>query len=205
MRRLEQTQDGEYGGHGLKLSIDPMRITWLSAPLATANNDNLATSGSLASLGDFIHSRDEFLELMTPWLGANCPPIKRISFTCMLLIETLSREEAYEKLDSYLHEVNIYPDSSDFMYRINRKTRIEHFQLPVNRISTWGAMQTQLKLTTDAGQTETVPSGWSACSVQLDINTSEENTEPLLKSNVPLIFQELVALATDIAATGDHR
>ena len=53
------------------------------------------------------------------------------------------------------------------------------------------------------GQFASLPSEGFACSLQFDINTPADRTESLPSASLAQIFQELVSLATEIAATGD--
>lgn len=49
----------------------------------------------------------------------------------------------------------------------------------------------------------TLTPGFSACRVELDINSAADRSEPLLADRGEPLYQELVSLGREIAAKGD--
>jgi hypothetical protein len=150
-----------------------------------------------------------FRGLMDQWLP-KCPPIKRLAFTASLLQPATGRRASYELLDSYLRCVDIDPESSEFLYRINRRrdSAIGVPGLVINRLSTWlGAKFVVLTGLVEAGipeqplrQQET-----SYCALELDINTAPDFPRLLPQGDLIRIFGELVESAVEIATRGDMR
>jgi hypothetical protein len=79
---------------------------------------------------------------MDQWLQ-HCPPINRLAFTGSLLQPVDNHPAGYEILNRYMRWVEIDPQSSEFLYRINRRANSTAVQgLDLNRLSTWhGTLQ----------------------------------------------------------------
>jgi hypothetical protein len=112
-------------------------------------------------------------------------------------------------LDRYLRWVEIDPQSSEFLYRINRRATSTVIQgMSINRLSTWlmGKFAVLVRIV-DGGHPEQQiqPTETFACAVELDINTAPEFQGPLPHADLPRIFGELVASGVEIATRGDAR
>jgi hypothetical protein len=80
---------------------------------------------------------------MTRWLELDLPTIKRISFAGKLIQRMPDRDSGYRRIAEYLPDVRLDPESTDFLYRVNRK-RLSNSGTPdllINRLSTWSVMK----------------------------------------------------------------
>ena len=144
-----------------------------------------------------------FQDLALRWLTLDdSPALRRLAFGATLLKPVPSIQKGYEALDGYLPDVNVAPDSSDFLYQINRRRPSAAISgLPLNRISKWSIQEMQ-ELVFSADGHAMRRSGGFACRVELDMNCVPSK-QPLPPDRLPSLFTELVALATEIAAAGD--
>jgi hypothetical protein len=202
-RKTEREEAGLYEGVQLAVSIDPLRIQWVAA----ASLDPAAIGEGAPLLGGFPEKRDWFLQHMRHWLET-CPPVKRVAFLATLLQRVASHEEGYTRLNQYLRHVEVFPDSSDFLYRVNRRRpyRITNGELKNNILSTWSVV----RLTTEVAPIGTSERRAAAeevsyLAVELDVNTSHEYPNPLPTGELPGILSELGGLATEVATRGDVR
>jgi hypothetical protein len=111
--------------------------------------------------------------------------------------------------------MDIDPQSSDLLYRINRKVRSQSGveELAINRLMTWSAgrfeVQIRALLPEEIGQQgagQLAHAERHACLLELDINTVPEPQDRILpREDLPRIFDELVALGVEIATRGDYR
>ena len=133
-KKLEVQEQGVFEGLSLSLSIDLLRLQWIVAPSLSADN----FPEGLPILGPFLQWKDWLRIHMHRWLAMS-PPIKRLAFAGVLMQPTESREAGYAMLDRYLGSVDIDPQSTDFLYRINRRvpSRTDVPELHVNRLTTW--------------------------------------------------------------------
>jgi len=208
-KRHEREVVGIYQGFSLSLSIDLLRIQWSMAPRI----DPSVAQDQPPTLGQFIERQNWFTGLMNEWL-VQCPPVKRIAFAGTLLQPVQDHAEGYRRLDQYLRCVDVDPNSSDLMYRVNRRspsvTGIP--DLSMNRLSTWSVaritMAIGVQLLGDLGyQTgqQMVRDDTFACALDLDINTAPEFPRELPHDDLPRIFTELADLGVEIATRGDYR
>ena len=157
-------------------------------------------AGSLSAFADTVPM---FQRSSTQWLECEaCPPLRRVAFGAILLQPVPSHESGYETLDGYLPTVSVDPKLSDFLYQVNRR-RISKVidNLWVNRLSKWSTQKVESLTVTSDG---TVVRGMEAfaCRLELDIN-SVPSAESLPTDLLPRLFEELVALAGEIALDGD--
>jgi hypothetical protein len=148
---------------------------------------------------------------MVRWLEGLDRPIKRLAFAGVLVQPAQDRRSAYERLNQYLQWVEIDPDSSDFLYRINRprQSRSGVAGLTINRLATWGAMtftrHRQIMLAGSPYTQQQTRSESHACMLEFDVNTSGERQDPLPREQLGSVFGELVDLTLGIAREGDPR
>jgi hypothetical protein len=205
-KRMEREEGGLYEGVQLIVSLDPLRIQWTAA--APIDPQNLPEQTPL--LGAFLEKREWFRNLMDRWLTM-CPPVKRVAFLGTLFQRVSSHDEGYARLDQYLPHVEVHPDSSDFMYRVNRRrpSRLGIPDLAINRLCTWSVA----KITTDLAAL--IPPGVRRaverseeyyCALELDVNTIHEYPgSQLPQDRLVAILHELIDLATEVATRGDVR
>lgn len=209
-KRREVEEEGTVDGIALNLSIDLLRIQWSAAPRLSA--DSLPEG--FPTLGPFLQWRGWFRDLMHRWFPLS-PEIRRLAFAGVLLQPVRTRDEGYELLNSYLRWLDLDPQATDFLYRINRKvpsnSGVEG--LEINRLMTWSVgrfailVRSQLigELAEGAGA-QTDREERLACVLELDINTVPEPRDRVLPRHaLPQIFDELLDRGLEIAARGDYR
>ena len=155
---------------------------------------------ALPSFGDrvptFQRSSMQWLEL------EDCPPLRRVAFGAILLLPVPKHDGGYEALDGYLPTVTVDPKLSDFLYQVNRRRFSKVIEnLWVNRLSKWSTQQVE-SLTVSSDGSVVRGEATSACRLELDIN-SVPSAESLPPDRLPRLFEELVALASEIALEGD--
>jgi hypothetical protein len=186
----------------LTVAVDPFRIQWAYDPSTTAQQ----IIQEVPTLPDLTEEKEKFLSLMRKWLGQS-PPIKRLGFATHLLYGADSHEHAYRLLDRMLPHVEVDPEASDFLYRINRKakSRADPDGLEINRLATWSAIRLVTRLATIV---ETVPEQRQVneeffLSLELDVNTPPLRTQPFKPELLGDIFAELANCALGVACAGD--
>lgn len=205
-QKQEREESGVFQGAVLTLSFDLLRIQWTVS--ARLDAENLLGGQMPPVLGSFIEKQAWFRGLMEQWLP-HCPPIHRLAFTASLLQPVPDHPAGYRMLDRYLRWVEIDPQSSEFLYRINRRAESAVVQgMGINRLSTWlvGKFAVSVRIITGGHPEQQIkPTETFACAVELDINTVPEFAGPLPHADLPRIFAELVTVGVEIAARGDER
>ncbi|MBL8793897.1 MAG: hypothetical protein JNM56_08330, partial [Planctomycetia bacterium] len=116
--KQEREEAGLFQGAVFGLAFDILRVQWTAAPRLDAENIDL--NNQPATLGQFIERKDWFHRLMEGWLP-RCPPIHRLAFGANLLLPVENHEAGYRMLDRYLRWLEIDPQSSEILYRVNRR------------------------------------------------------------------------------------
>lgn len=143
-----------------------------------------------------------FKELMRRWL-VDGPPLQRLAFGTALYLPVEDRIEGYRQLSAYLRLELDPVNSRDFLYQINRP-RPSHCGVPdldINRLSKWTWLP--LGLRAHDGEQPWPGIRRSVCLLELDMNTAPEYPGPLPRESYVPLFDELVALAEEIAVQGD--
>jgi hypothetical protein len=147
---------------------------------------------------------------MGRWLEDQCPEIKRLAFLGTLFQPVANHQEGYQRIDQYLRHVEVFPDSSDLLYRINRRaqsrTGIEN--LAINRLSTWSVPKLETQMIAQAGGERRAERQTSDffCALEFDVNTSHEyQGSSLPRGRLRALLEELVEMATGLATRGDLR
>jgi hypothetical protein len=205
-QKQEREESGSFQGSLLTLSLDLLRIQWTVSP--RFDIENLPGVQVPPVLGSFMEKQAWFRGLMEQWLQ-HCPPIHRLAFTASLLQSVPDHQAGYRMLDRYLRWVDLDPQSSEFLYRINRRANSTVVQgMGINRLSTWLVGKFAVVVRIVAGghpEQQVQPTETFACAVELDINTAPEFQGPLPHADLPRIFAELVAAGVEIARRGDPR
>ena len=207
-QKHEREESGTFDGHILALGIDLLRIQWAVIPRVDTDKIEIADQPTI--LGPFVDRQAWFRDLMDQWLQ-HCPPINRLAFTASLMQPVENQKAGHEMLDRYLRWVDIDPQSSEFLYRINRRANSAVVQgLDLNRLSTWVVAKFAVfDPTKDAGGQpqgrDSMWDEWIACAVELDINTAPEFQKELPRANLAAIFGELIDAGLHLATHGDAR
>jgi hypothetical protein len=204
-QQREKTESGDFDGINLLLNTNLLQTQWTAQMVFNP----LEIADTLPAIGPFPARRDWFRDLMQQWLPT-VPPLRRIAFSGRLEQGVSNHAEGYRRLDQYLRCVDLNPDSSDFIYRINRPrpSGTNTPDLVINRLSTW--VLRKLTLKTNASSPAMEPPQVArlelyASSVEFDINTVPGYSgEALPQTALPDIFSELVDCATEIATHGDR-
>ena len=137
----KRVDSGIFENVALTLEIDPFRVIWTASPQVASDNP----PEDIPNLGSVFDRRDWMIGLMSQWLE-DSPPIKRLAFAGKLLQFVDSRDEAYRRMNGYLPGVEVDPDTTDFMYRVNRPrdSQTGIAGLRINRLCTWSAVKFNL-------------------------------------------------------------
>lgn len=198
--------EGAFATGRLILETSPIRIDLSLMPSPTQE----ATTVGFLTIGKFSEILTSFTEVTNRWLNLDsCPEIRRMAFGAVLLASVDSRASGYSQLAIYLPSVDIDAEhSSDFFYQINRprKSATGIINLTINRLSKWSVAVISgggFVLEPTQISVHEMPQKYFACRLELDINTTTEQQEPLPRETVPSIFAELVDLAKEIVMEGD--
>lgn len=189
----------------LVVSEEEDRVDWFFTPATEPS----PTAGAVPTIGAMSEVVQEYLSRCTPWLEGFDAPITRLAFGAALMAESASKVEGYRKLID-LTKIPVDPEnSSDALYRINRRrpdvvVGLSHL---INRISTWSVMQyggMKFRFGVAGGPPVIEADNPSfALSLELDINTVPEQDYVLPSDKIGEILHELVDLGSEIAAKGD--
>lgn len=184
------------------LHVQPPRIEWRTMPV-----ESETPSPEFATFAALPEALSQFATSLNRWLES-CPPVTRFALGGVLLQPQPDRKAGYRQLGAYLGEsVKLDPESSDFMYQINRPRPSEAGVpgLQINRLTKWTVAlhrtvvfvsgQEEASLSTVAQQ--------SACRLELDINTSQDFKGPLPQDKLRDLLAEFVRFALEIAEKGD--
>lgn len=157
-----------------------------------------------AATPEFHDARPAFRDLALKWLGLDtCPALLRLAFGAVLTKPAENLEAGYDALRRYLPSVRLTPDSSDFLYQINRRRLSKTVRdLSINRLSKWSVQQSQELLLRNDGRVVRQPVEL-ACRAELDVNSSPERTDALPREELPDLFDELVELTSELSIRGD--
>ena len=203
--RGEHVESGPFDKGNLTLQVNPIRIDWFLTVNQKAVLDEIYYLGAFQGIGD------TFIKLMAEWLAlAGAPPIQRLAFGAILNQPVDGREEGYKLLSKYLPNVQLSPESTDFLYQINRprKSNVPDMTThSINRLSKWSCVsihRTLIQSLSD-GTTASNPIGKAgyACNLELDMSTAADFKEKLPQQALGQIVRELYDLGVEVAARGD--
>lgn len=203
-RAGQMQQMGVFEGKRLALVAQPGRVDWNL--LATMGSPDESVEG-LPTLGPFSNTLESFLKVVKRWLDL-CPPVIRLAFGAILVRPVADLQSGYTELSQSLPNVVLDPpNSSDFLYQINRpRMSTSGIELKLNRLTKWSVMQAgfiEFALGADMGATLASGPRQFACRLELDINTAAASTGEIPKDKIHSVFEELVGLGREIADHGD--
>lgn len=193
-------QEGAFGLGRLKLVILPGRIDWyLNAAASEQRAEEI-----VPTLGPFLSAVDSLRPLLHKWLP-DAPAMTRIALGAVLIRPVPDLAAGYRVLSDYLHAVKVDPGgSSELSYTINRARQSTSISsLRINRLCKWSVLSMQT-VTLDVGSTQAISDKPRyACRLELDMNTAGNVKDALPRSQLALVFEELVTLGEEIARKGD--
>jgi hypothetical protein len=148
-----------------------------------------------------------FVGLVNQWLQATCPQTKRLALGAVLWLDVTSKEEGYRKMSDYL-DFDLNPDSSDFLYQINRKRSSKIVEgLSINRLTRWAiGLRQQVTATIHVGggpvESEQGRPAYH-CGLELDVNTAPEFGRPLPPERLTDLLEEMQRMSLEIVREGD--
>ena len=195
-------EEGPFLDGWLSVEANNTRIDW------RFDHDPTNPPSELPIVGAYGTLHTEFRELMKRWF-IDSPPIQRIGYGAVLLLSVNDVAEGNSLLSELLPAVDIEQDTTDFLYRINRRRHAHSMEgIEVNRLSTW-SVASVVGLRVDMLPLErrmptlTRIADRNACRLELDINTAPEFRSQIPTDTAPQLFDELVTLGNEIASSGD--
>lgn len=196
--------EGEFEGQKLSLIFRGERVDWVLQPIQDLHDTLVMKPPTFKPIADYLIL---FQKVIEKWL-ASCPNVIRLAFGTNLVSGVSDRPEGYLKLSNYLPEINLEgSDFKDFLYQINRPRPSKlSSRITINRLIKWTVIQSQ-NISVRMG--DTVPAKvessapWTACSLELDINTSPDSNLQYISSQPLLLLSELQNLGNEIALRGD--
>ena len=185
---------------------DPLRINWTLSP----SQEQQQRTASFPTLGSLFQIKGQFINMMKDWLTSEAvPKTNRIALGSISVIINENKASAYKQLSSFLHHVKIdIENSTDLVYQINRPIKsIVESGLIINRLSKWSAQRVSGIGFLVGERPELIqvqdPRSYFASRLELDINTSQYNKNPLPKEKLVPLLQEFSQLVDQISTEGD--
>lgn len=201
----ERREEGPFGKGRLSLIQGLGRIDWRLSPKPLSGPEEDVPT----AVGRMPDVLEAFSEVISKWLAlSTCPRMQRLAFGAVLILPVEDRASGYRILDSLLPAVELDPESSsDFSYQINRCRHSNVCDVEVNRLSKWSVvawMYTALQPDSDEGARVMASSRpQHACRLEVDVNTVSAFEGQFTVEKARELWDELKALATEIATEGD--
>jgi len=198
--RASSTASVQIDGRALVCEITPLRSQWT---VRQVQSSGFVTAEGLFT-GDFPAPVDSFIELVGSWLR-NRNDIRRIGLSIHLMRPMEDRNATYDELRRLIPSLKIGPDWEDLQLRLNRKSPSEEFGFSFNALRTWSSVvlsPVDVARAIASGQSSQLK-GEHFCSLELDINTPNERTEPLQQEAMPQMLIEMLRIAERIASEGN--
>ena len=190
---------GCFGKGRLILNIEPNRIDWLYTKDQQNNIENSFW------IGDYLIEKQAFFKALEKWTPS-CPPSYRIALGTILLETTDNLINGYHHLSKLLPAIKIDAENSfDFSYSINRPRFSKVLKnLKINRLSKWSVVTISLQIINPSvRQNFDKISETFACRLELDVNTTADQKDPLPQESLHKLFSELEKFTVEIAEKGD--
>jgi hypothetical protein len=184
---------GPWRNRTLQLTASPLGIVWVTGP----NSDEEGLPNVEKEL--VVDVLPEFVAITRPWLTSVNFEVKRIGIGLHAVLPAQDKVSAYKILQEFIPSVAMEPETTaDFFYQINRPvpSRVLGSQVRLNRLMKWFSPSFNVAPIQVTPQiTQAGPAfGRIYASVDSDINTPGELTEPLDKGLLGPIYDELVEL-----------
>jgi hypothetical protein len=157
-------------------------------------------------IGKFSQAIANFRDVLSKVFStSNFSSVQRLAFGTTLLIPVVSREAGYLYLKECLKPKVLIDEkkSSDFLYRINRPRMSGKIGCKVNRLCTWSVILRVLSVFGMGGTGAKPLSESKNCAILLEMDVNTDETYSSVFSKPSEVFDELIDMATEIAANGD--
>lgn len=194
-------QSGKLGDKVLQVLINPVRLDiYLGAPAPTEVQLGMPPP----TFGKFDAELSSFAEMVNRWLPRCQIATSRLALVTKALAPAESGEAAYEILKANLSSVKVETTMKDLLFRVNWKAETK--LMPegyLNRLTTWSALMFNLTAGPPADPGRKVFGTRFYAQREIDVNTPAEHAEQLPPDQLAPIFEELVRVVAETAATGE--
>jgi hypothetical protein len=201
---LRETGSVSGSASNLVLEYQSGRVDWLLVP----NIDPQEPPSGFPNIGQLDQSLQLLHALIVKWLPA-APPIHRLAVGVVALCPVEDRRLGYVALQPLLPAITIDPEgSSDFFYSINRPriSQTPGTSLTVNRLGKWGVVRMGFM---QLAPGQPIPAnlvdgeGFTACRVELDINSAPGSGEPIQQQRLQELADEFFSFSVELITKGD--
>lgn len=198
-KSLDLQEVGKYTNKTILLSANPLRIDWRLLPIDVEDIENFPNTCSLSD------GFELFLPLMHRWLSEYSPNLQRLGLGVDIFLLAENKEDSFVKLAPYIPVRIDPPNTSDFIYQINRvRDSVSGIGgLRINRLSKWGALKFEFGVPVEGGDFPLPGLERFSTRVELDINTTSDFSGILNRDESHSVLDELVGLAREIIEKGD--
>lgn len=185
---------GAHGGDVLSLqAIGGVRADLLLEP-------SIGAFPRLVLEGDVNSRIREFFGFGKDWLSKHSFRIGRVAFGAVLLEKSETHGTSYLRLNDLLKSVQVDPDSTEFMYQINRRVSSPDGTL-LNRITKWAALRTSLGLVAGIESRPLADEYWVR--LEADFSTAADMAGELSREHIGSVLEIFGDLLADNAERGD--
>ena len=190
---------GPYEKNQLILSVQNERLDWQLAPVDAPEFQNQPT---LTLLGEGLLPLLERAARLSVELSYT---YNRMAFSPVLVRGVLDTTEGMRQLSQYLPQLGLDEgEGRDLSYQINRRRRSR--QVPhatINRIARWSLLEVG-RVSVNLGPTRgsVLEQVSTVRQLMIDINTTPE-TNAIAKSRYPVLLDEMINWARELATRGD--
>lgn len=205
-KKKEKRAEGLYEENWLTLRLQPIRADWkygLQQKVPFTIEDG-------PTLGNYPDVVNDFLSPIKQWIGSDYyPKMRRLAFGVELLHPVDNLIDGQINLDRLIPSITLATENtSDFLFRINRKKTLSGFDFSINRLSTWSVITFNMKLVQIRADGSLIPEPGqdeehSYIKLQLDINSEDDYYGEFEGEQSLVIIDQLVAQAEEIALKGD--
>jgi hypothetical protein len=176
---------------------------------ADENAEAFALEQKLTSLGSWDGVFRSFPAIVGAFLQQFNFPIQRLAFGAVLVCQSDSKEDAYEKLGTILSSVKVDPKNMrELVYRINWPQMSNVVPgLELNRITGWstvGVAMATFQVASPQTLMETAGPTLHFVRLEIDHNTDQSRGDPVEPALRMPIFGELVEMARENATMGER-
>jgi hypothetical protein len=193
---------GRIGENNLLLATQDQRIDWLIRPIVGPNQQPAPVSTLRG-----VESTSPILQKAMRCSLETIPVVLRLAFAPTLVRQVPDSKEGLRQLSRCLPRVDLNSiEAVDFVYQVNRRRfsqSVSHIQ--INRLARWSTEHIE------GVEIEMAPSEQPRLrpiedvltrKLNLDINTAP-GTNAMANDRIPSLFDELMALASELAIEGD--